>query len=102
MATVCIVWEFRVRPEHIERFERTYGEQGEWARLFRMDPDFIRSDLLRDPEQTGRYLTLDHWKTRAAYGAFRKKFRDQYAKIDALCEQYTLSERHIGDYDLLG
>lgn len=102
MATVCIVWEFQIRPECIKAFEYTYGEQGEWARLFRQNSAYIRSDLLRDQEQPGRYLTLDHWKTREAYQAFRGRFRNEYQKIDDLCRQYTLSERQIGDYDLSG
>ncbi len=102
MATVCIVWEFQVRPECIQAFEFTYGEQREWARLFRRDSAYIHGDLLRDPGLPGRYLTLDHWKTRAAYQVFRDRFRDEYQKIDDLCRQNTLSERQVGDYGVSG
>lgn len=71
-------------------------------RLFRLDPAYIHSDILSDLEQPGHYLTLDHWKNHTAYRAFRERIRDEYQKIDALCEQYTLSERQIGDYDPSG
>ncbi|HVA54891.1 MAG TPA: antibiotic biosynthesis monooxygenase [Gammaproteobacteria bacterium] len=87
MATVCIVWEFQVRPEYMMAFEYAYDEHGEWARLFRQDSAYIRSDLLHNQEQMGRYLTLDHWKTREAYQAFSARFRNEYPKIDDSCWQ---------------
>jgi hypothetical protein len=39
-------------------FERLYGEHGAWVRLFREQPGYLRTVLLRG-ERHGHYLTLD-------------------------------------------
>jgi len=31
---IAILWKYRVKPEHAEEFERVYGADGDWARLF--------------------------------------------------------------------
>jgi hypothetical protein len=32
-----VLWEFEVKPECEERFERVYGTGGDWDSLFRRD-----------------------------------------------------------------
>jgi hypothetical protein len=54
------VWEFQVKAECSVAFEEIYGPEGEWARLFRQSPNYLGTELIRDMNQTGRYLTLDH------------------------------------------
>ena len=56
-----ILWEFEVKPECQERFERVYNPHGDWVRLFLRDPRFRGFQLLRDPSRTHFYFTLDFW-----------------------------------------
>lgn len=93
-----IVWEFRIRPGVQKQFEEAYGFHGEWVRLFRQDPAYIRTDLIQDVHEARRYLTLDFWASEAAYEAFRESRKDEYKSIDAKCEQMTEAEREVGRF----
>jgi heme-degrading monooxygenase HmoA len=93
-----IVWEFRVRRGKAKRFEEAYGLHGEWVSLFRQDPAYIRTELIRDVQEASRYLTLDFWASEAAYERFRENRKDEYRIIDARCEQTTEEEREVGRF----
>ena len=93
-----IIWEFMVRSGMQKQFEGAYGLHGEWVRLFREDPAYIRTELLQDAHEACRYLTLDFWTSEAAYEAFRESRKDEYKRIDAKCEQMTDSEREVGKF----
>jgi heme-degrading monooxygenase HmoA len=93
-----IVWEFRVRRGKAKQFEKAYGPHGEWVRLFRQDPAYIRTELIRDVHHAGRYLTVDFWASEGAYQAFRESHRDQYKIIDTGCERMTDDEREAARF----
>ena len=102
MAYFVAIWQFDIHPSLRSAFERAYGSDGEWAALFRRSPDYVRTDLLRDPAQPDRYLTLDYWQTQAAWVAFHSAYRVEYAALDARCLQFTTSEVHIGSFVSVG
>jgi heme-degrading monooxygenase HmoA len=89
------LWEFEVKPGCEELFERTYGPEGEWVRLFRQDERYRGTRLLRDVAQERVYLTIDEWESREAYEDARERSRTEYAEIDRKCEGLTLRERHL-------
>ena len=93
-----IVWEFRVLAGMEKAFEQAYGADGEWARCFRRDRAYIRTDLLRDERDGSRYLTVDVWESESAYEAFRATRIEEYREIDAQCEALTESEREVGRF----
>jgi heme-degrading monooxygenase HmoA len=93
-----IVWEFRVRPRRAKEFEQAYGFHGEWVRLFRQSPAYIRTELIQDEQEASRYWTLDFWTSGAAYEAFRESRKDEYKIIDARCERMTKEEREVGRF----
>jgi len=93
-----IVWEFKVRRGKAKQFERAYGVHGEWVRLFRQSPTYIRTELIHDVRQASRYLTLDFWASEAACEAFRADRKDEYSTIDARCEHMTETEREVGRF----
>ena len=99
METFCTVWEFRVRPAATEAFEAAYAPDGEWARLFRRDAGYLGTELLRDRAEPGRYLTVDRWRSAAAWEAFRDRHGADYAALDERCEPLTLAERHLGSFE---
>jgi heme-degrading monooxygenase HmoA len=101
-AGCVLVWEFAVAPERRDDFERRYGTDGDWARLFARADGFLGTRLLRDAGTPGRYLTLDHWRSDADWQAFRVRYAEQYAALDRDCEALTLSEARIGAFAEVG
>jgi heme-degrading monooxygenase HmoA len=95
-----ILWEFEVKPGCQERFERVYGPQGDWVRLFLRDPRFRGSQLLRDPSRTHFYFTLDFWDSESAYQDFQNAHRASYEALDRATETFSLRERCIASFTI--
>ena len=93
-----VAWAFEVKPQHQRDFEHAYGPNGGWVRLFRSSDGYIKTELHRDPERSSRYITLDFWRTREQYEAFREQSKSAYQDIDARCERLTENEEVIGDF----
>ncbi len=92
-----IVWEYRVREDMQQQFERIYGPHGDWARLFAADPAYCKTVLLRHSQQPRTYITLDFWESEEAALSFREN-SPEYAVLDLQCEQLTESEWEIGRF----
>lgn len=112
-ALYVIVWRYRVRRAAEKRFERIYGPRGAWARLFRKSRGYFGTQLLREAEGEvrrgaqsrskggrrrggARYVTIDMWRSRAAFEAFHRRHHGAYQRIDHLCESLTLQEEKLG------
>ena len=96
------VWRYRVDAARRAEFERRYGAQGDWVRLFARAEGFIGTQLLRDPEAPGAYLTLDRWRSAADFRAFLARFGTEYAALDRICEGLTDEESDLGEYEDTG
>jgi 8-oxo-dGTP diphosphatase len=92
-----LVWEFRAAEGREAAFEVAYGPEGDWARFFRQDPAYLGTELLRGRD--GRYVTLDRWRSKAAFEAFRAARREAYADLDRRMERLTGHEAPIGAID---
>jgi len=92
------IWAFEVRPGRETEFERAYGPDGDWVKLFRQAPGYLHTELLRDRQESNRYLTIDHWESKAAQRAFRQQFAAEFNRIDKTCEQLTESETLVGHF----
>jgi heme-degrading monooxygenase HmoA len=99
MTGFAYVWEFRVRHDQLAAFEQTYGPQGEWGQLFRSAPGYLRTELLRDERNPHRFLTIDHWQSRAEWAAFREARRAEFDALDRRCEEMTEGEVLIGCFE---
>ena len=91
-----IVWEFVVKPEAVPRFQELYGPDGAWAALFRRYPGFAGTRLLQDTGSRQRFVTIDSWEGESQFAEMRRAAEEDYARLDAECENLTLSEREIG------
>ena len=91
------LWEYEVKRGSEELFERQYGPDGEWVRLFRQGAQYRGTRLLRDVSAERVYVTMDCWESRAAYVEFREKWAAEYAGIDTKCEDLTTSERNLAE-----
>lgn len=94
-----IVWEYDVRAEQVAQFEQVYGADGLWAKFFRNSPDYMGTELFRSAAAPQRFITLDCWRSRTAYEAFRKARADDYAQLDEWCERLVEHERTLGVTD---
>jgi len=92
------LWEFEVKPGDEEKFEKVYGADGAWAKLFLQDPQYRGTRLVKDVERDRVYLTLDFWETRDAYEKFKEENAAEYERIDRECEGMTVREVKIGEY----
>ena len=93
------VWEFHVRAECVSDFETIYGPGGLWIQLFRRSSLYLGTELVRDLERAGRYLTIDRWTSREALRHFKQQFVAEYAALDQACERLTESETLVGDFE---
>jgi len=96
---VRYVWEFVARPDRVKDFEQHYAGSGAWAELFGKNPGYRGTVLLRDAENTRRYLTIDSWDNASAYRAMRERFAKEHQDLDHRCEAFTESERRIGEFE---
>ncbi len=93
-----ILWEFHVKPGAKAKFERIYGPEGDWVRLFRQGKGYVGTELIRDAKNRNRYVTLDFWASQAAYDAFRAGRVDEYKALDQACEALTEREVALGGF----
>ena len=93
------LWEFQVKPESISAFEETYGPDGAWAQLFRQSPDYLGTELLRNLDHHGRYVTLDNWTSRGSLHRFKQDHQSAYAALDNQCDSLTEKETFLGDFE---
>jgi heme-degrading monooxygenase HmoA len=93
-----IIWEFQVRAGMEQGFERVYGSDGDWARLFIQDESYFGTHLVRSLNRERTYVTLDFWRSQPAYDKFRKRHFVKYTALDQKCEDLTESERKIGEF----
>jgi len=94
----CYIWSFTVRPEFMKEFQAAYGPEGDWARFFASDPEYIRTDLLADRENPASFLTIDFWSIYEACLSFRERFSAQFEALDKSFERFMLEEVQIGSF----
>jgi len=98
---IHIVWEFFVPPMNCAAFEKNYAADGPWAKLFRHGSGYHGTQLLRDFETPGRYLTIDLWDRMESYKDFRRDFDREYKDLDEVLSGITTSERRLGWFEQL-
>jgi heme-degrading monooxygenase HmoA len=91
------LWEFEVKRGSEELFERLYGPGGAWARLFRRDPRYRGTRLLRDSARPV-YVTIDFWESREAHEEFQRAHAADYDALDRECQSLTASETKIAAF----
>ncbi len=93
-----IVWEFRIKPEHEKEFVEHYGHDGTWARFFRSGGGYVRTELVKDVTEPGRFLTLDYWQSQSEFKRFREQNRAEYERLDKELERLTETEIRLGSF----
>ena len=95
-------WRYRVDRGIREAFERAYGPDGDWARLFAKGSGFLGTELLgavdRGSGDALAYVTIDRWRDRSDWDAFLADHGEDYRALDERLEHLTLSEEDLGDW----
>jgi len=94
------LWEYEVKPGCEKRFEKAYGPDGDWVRLFRNDSRYCETRLVKDTLRRGVYLTMDFWESRGVYKNSLSERRAEYEAIDKASARLTTNERRIGGFEL--
>jgi heme-degrading monooxygenase HmoA len=94
--TFIALWRYRVDESDRAAFERAYGPDGDWARLFGREPGYLGTELLRG--ECGDYLTLDRWQDETAWLRFKDRHASDYEELDSACEVRTVEEQRLGSY----
>jgi hypothetical protein len=92
------IWKYAIRLERESEFLAAYQPDGDWAQLFSRDPNYVRTELLRDASENDVYVTIDYWKSKSARDQFRQIHTKDFDEIDKRCEAYTVSEDFVGDF----
>ena len=93
-----IVWEYRVKADCTEEFEKIYGHNGDWVELFQKESGYAGTELLQHEQDPQRYLTIDRWTSQEAYERFHIQSQDEYETLDARCRELTESESLLGKW----
>jgi heme-degrading monooxygenase HmoA len=95
---ITIVWEYLVKTDCIAKFEKVYAPNGKWAKLFKKGKGYIRTKLIRTPEDSNRFITVDEWETLEEYKAFLSQWKEDYESLDKQCEGLTEHESYLGTF----
>ena len=93
------IWEYLVKGEFRSEFQKIYGPEGDWVRLFKKASGYVSTDLYQDISDTNRFITVDSWDTKKDRDNFREKFSKEFELLDEHCERFTEEEKFIGDFN---
>lgn len=101
MKTFVTVWSYAIVTGKEKHFESLYGKDGDWVKLFKKHPDYIKTELAKDLNDNSRYITIDYWKSKESYYRFREEVKKEFDIIDKYGEELTISEIHLGEFEML-
>ena len=87
----ALIWVGR-RLGYLGRYREAVSVFTRGVERFPSDARFLR-------HRGHRYITLDRWRSRAAYEVFRKTFAEDYSRLDEWCERLVEHERTLGVTD---
>jgi heme-degrading monooxygenase HmoA len=96
-----IVWEYQVKAEYLEDFEKIYGAGGAWADLFQRENGYLGTELLYDPQNPQGYITIDRWVSSLAYDNFLVSCQEEYELLDEKCNKLTERETLLGKWETI-
>lgn len=91
-------WEFKVHPGKQHEFEKLYGPEGDWEKLFKKHPGYISTQLLKSTEQENTFITIDYWKSKEDLDEFKSTFKNEFEILEKEGEKLTISEKQVGNY----
>lgn len=90
-----VIWEYKVKPKAVSKFEELYGPKGEWVKFFKQSKSYQGTELLLDDESELSYITIDFWDSEEAYEHFLQENKEKYELLDQKGNAFTKSEKRI-------
>lgn len=94
-----IIWEYQVKRDRIEEFEKVYSARGEWANLFQKSEGYLGTELFSGEREPHRYITIDRWSSPREYESFLSEWKNEYQLLDMQCEGLTDWETLLGRWE---
>jgi len=94
-----VLYRYRVHPAQARAFEHAYGPRGPWAGLFSTHPGYRRTRLFRHKNETGVYLCVDVWGSKAEWDHFRAENAAAYSQLDRDLHLLYVEELLLGYYE---
>lgn len=95
------MWEFQVKKGSEAEFERLYGSDGPWVKLFQNDEGYIKTELLQNMYQPTRYVIVEYWSSKEACVTFRNAYSTEFASLDKRGELLTEKKTLLGEFELI-
>lgn len=95
------MWRYVVPAANRAEFERVYGANGGWVKLFGKASGYRATQLLAEAESEGRYMTIDEWDSREAFELFRSEHAEAFDALDARCAELTSREEQLGHFHVV-
>ena len=89
------VWRYDVPTDVREEFEREYGPDGSWARLFAASPGFVGTSLYVDVGLPTSYLTVDRFTDDEAWQLFRAEHDTAYQEVGVRLRHLTVAQEDL-------
>jgi hypothetical protein len=89
------VWRYDVPTDVREEFEREYGPDGSWARLFAASPGFVATSLYVDVGSPTSYLTVDRFTDDEAWQRFRAGHDTAYQALGERLRYLTTAQEEL-------
>ena len=91
------VWEYDVAAAKEDDFVAAYAADGDWARLFGRAEGYLGTELYRDTEPSGRFLTVDRWTSQGSWRAFLAAWGAEYARLGERLADLTVDQEALLD-----
>lgn len=92
------VWAYKSSAEHRAAFLEAYGADGQWARLFRSHPGYIKTVLYEDVAAPNHFMSADIWRSKADFDTFQQMHGGDYEALDREMAHLSV-QSHYGFFD---
>lgn len=93
-----ILWKYKVGTNFKNEFEKLYGNDGDWVKLFQKSPHYFGTELIKNQEF---YITVDRWNSKEKYEEFLSLNKSEFEIIDKKGEALTETENLIGKFEVV-
>lgn len=94
-----VLYRYRVHPAQVRAFEHAYGPAGPWVGLFSRHRGYRRTRLFRHKAESGVYICMDVWNSKADWDGFREEHAQAYAMLDRELHLLYVEELLLGYYE---
>ena len=89
------VWRYRVHIKDVSDFERAYGPEGDWAKLFGRSSGYEGTRLFRDCSDETVFLTVDSWSDKSDWDLFLGQWKTEYYRLDKALAYLTVEDDEL-------